>query len=277
MRVVLLLLAALLAGCADDGASEPEEPEAFQEIEQTDKDKGVIRGVVVNQNIEPVEGATVTLVGQDLSEQTDEDGAFVFTDLEPGTYFMEVSAAAHNTVQSSADVVAGVAKPKAVQVRLIFTPPPVPYVEEIPWRFWMDASANVGGNRVVLGNVLGEGTFGATLDYETNVTWVQSELSWSYQQPLAEIMRLQTNVQHAEGNIASGAAQGPSPIHVAFGDDEDVSNAVKSGYTLYVGPGTTAPVGVTAGQELQLFLHVFHHFAPPSGWTFSSDGAVSPP
>lgn len=270
----LVVMTLFLAGCADGGGGEEAEPEAFQEIGDVASDKGLILGVVVNQDIVPVEGAIVTLLASGDATTTDEEGAFIFEDLEPGTYFMETTAPAHNTVQSSVEVEAG-KRPPAHQIRLIFTPPPVPHVEEIPWNFFMDASANANGNRVVLGNFLGSGTFGATLEFEANVTWVQSELTWDYAQPLAERMRMQTNVQEAGNGVANCVAQSASPAICSFGSDPDVniSNVTAAGYTLYVAPGELAPVGATIGQELTLFLHVFHGFEPREGWQFGADGA----
>lgn len=52
---------------------------------------GVVRGTVVGPDGEPSADVVVRLAGTDLSINTDEDGAFVFTDVPPGAYQLIVS------------------------------------------------------------------------------------------------------------------------------------------------------------------------------------------
>ena len=110
MRVVwtlLLLTTVTLAGCSDDPAPEVEDP-TFDEFDApVAPDRGVIRGVVVDTAIVPLAGATVTLAGLERSTTTNENGAFQFDDLEPGSYFLEVRLLGYETVQSGTSVEAG--------------------------------------------------------------------------------------------------------------------------------------------------------------------------
>ena len=82
--VALLLLAVTLAGCSDGEAPAPEPDESFQPV-VTDSDLGAISGVVVDEAILPVVGATVTVQGLGLTTETNEGGQFVVEELEPGT------------------------------------------------------------------------------------------------------------------------------------------------------------------------------------------------
>jgi hypothetical protein len=69
---------------------------------------GGISGIVTNAtSTEPVSGAIVTLSPTNTSVQTDATGAFSFTDLEPGTYTVQVKASNYETTTKTVTVVAG--------------------------------------------------------------------------------------------------------------------------------------------------------------------------
>ena len=113
-----LLVAAALAGCAEEAA--PVEEEGFEDVDlDVTESTGAIRGVVVNEAIEPVLDATIAISGMAAATTTtDEQGRFTFSALEPGTYFLEVSHPLHTGVQQSVDVVAGVEQPPIVKVQI---------------------------------------------------------------------------------------------------------------------------------------------------------------
>ncbi|MGB1585654.1 MAG: carboxypeptidase-like regulatory domain-containing protein [Thermoplasmatota archaeon] len=123
--VVFVLLATILAGCADEGAAPNEEG---PRLDVTD-DTGGIRGVVVDQAITPVAGAAVRIASLDRETTTDEEGLFTFTGLEPGTYFLETSKLLYDTVQTSVEVQAGNAEPKLVNIRITKLVDAAPYLE----------------------------------------------------------------------------------------------------------------------------------------------------
>lgn len=116
--LVGLVLFSALAGCSDPAPVE-EEIDDFEDIRvEADDDSGVILGVVVNEVIEPVEDATVTLQADGRSTTTDERGRFVFEDVAAGTHFLTVAKVAHVETQVSTTVVAGVASPPVLKVQL---------------------------------------------------------------------------------------------------------------------------------------------------------------
>ncbi|MHB1262253.1 MAG: carboxypeptidase-like regulatory domain-containing protein [Thermoplasmatota archaeon] len=120
---LLLLLASLLAGCADGGGevAPTDDVQQFDDlgVEATET-TGIILGVVVDASITPIAGATVTLtsVQPSVTQKTDSQGRFAFEDLEPGTYLLQTTHPQFASAQSSAEVVAGVDEPRVVRVQL---------------------------------------------------------------------------------------------------------------------------------------------------------------
>src|SRR5688572_29700093 len=121
--LVALLAAATLAGCAGTPSGPGGDP-GLQVTETT----GGIRGIVVDQAVVPVEGATITLAGGQ-STATGADGLFNFTGLEPGDHFVMASKPGYLSVQQSVAVVAGVADPPIVKVLLERLTSAQPYVD----------------------------------------------------------------------------------------------------------------------------------------------------
>src|SRR5437899_695716 len=63
--------------------------------EGTTNEKGAIRGTVMDQTQAVVTGATVVLsnaAGLKQETQTDDEGAYAFINLEPGTYSLSITA-----------------------------------------------------------------------------------------------------------------------------------------------------------------------------------------
>jgi hypothetical protein len=93
VALVALLAAALLAGCSGSNPSDKSSTEpTFDDLGlQATSSTGVIRGVVVDDAIRPVAGATVSLTGESTGETVSTAaGTFGFDALAPGTYFLKV-------------------------------------------------------------------------------------------------------------------------------------------------------------------------------------------
>ncbi len=262
--VVALIVMSALAGCADAGPAAAE-PEIFQEVQAT-ADTGVIRGVVVDDAITPVPGATVTGTPGGFSTTTDDDGAFVFSDLEPGVYFLEATAPDHEKTQTSVEVVAGVEKPAITRMMMAFQPPPVPYIQALTTNMLMSYSVSVAGSGVVVGPSSGESFF-ADLSLDANTTLLHSELVWRYDHPLADTMQLRVDYSDVRHDTIG---QSPLIDHMGPEDVETASESVD--YTLFVEDSSLAPVGFTTDQRLVLYTFGFHLFLPQEGWSFERDG-----
>lgn len=124
MRVIalLILIGVAFAGCAEAPAPGPANgTEDFDDVDvEVTDDTGAILGVVVDESITPVVGATIVLKLPDGEQDatSDESGRFAFSRLPAGTYFLDVAAPLHVPVQTSATVVAGEAQPDIVRVQL---------------------------------------------------------------------------------------------------------------------------------------------------------------
>jgi hypothetical protein len=115
-----LVLASFLAGCTGGGPSAAEE-DPFAGVQlQVSSTTGGIRGIVVDERITPISGATIDLTGANVAQtaKSDEEGRFSFSNLAPGTYFLAVSSTLHLPAQTSVDVVAGEAEPPITKVLL---------------------------------------------------------------------------------------------------------------------------------------------------------------
>src|ERR1041385_538006 len=110
--VAALLVLVLLAGCSGSphkkASNDPADQANFDQLGLHATDKtGVIRGVVFDEAIKPVANATVNLTAGTTAAgvtHTGADGAFGFSDLEPGTYFLHANKTGFIEVQQSAEV-----------------------------------------------------------------------------------------------------------------------------------------------------------------------------
>lgn len=119
LQAAAIVIALTLAGCSDSGGETVDDgPDV-----KTGSDVGAISGVVVSEAVVPIPEAQVTV--DDVTVTTDGEGVFVFEDLDPGTYFVSVSAEEYLSVQSSVDIEAG----KVAKMRLLLPidPTPKPY------------------------------------------------------------------------------------------------------------------------------------------------------
>ena len=121
----LAILPFLLAGCSDGGGGGQGTGPTPIDVDPGSTVRGAISGVVVDDAIRPVAGATVTLASTGANATSDEEGLFTFLDLEPGFYAMSAGAPLFLPTQVTADVVAG--ETAKVKVQLLRDPTPQPY------------------------------------------------------------------------------------------------------------------------------------------------------
>jgi Carboxypeptidase regulatory-like domain len=133
VAAAVLLLGALLAGCSDPEPSALSDS-AFDDLDlEVSATTGAIRGVVVDERIVPIAGASVALTGgaAEQAAMSDDQGRFTFSNLAPGVYFLAAQAALHEPAQTSVDVVAGVAEPPVTKLLLTRLFTQEPFVEQV--------------------------------------------------------------------------------------------------------------------------------------------------
>jgi hypothetical protein len=125
-RAALVLLVFVLAGCNDGGngggTADLSEAKGFDDLGVTaGAGKGVLLGVVVDDAIRPLPGASVALqlpTGLSLNKTTDGDGRFAFGELEPGSYLVTASLLNYKAGQTSVQVVADDPDPRVTRLML---------------------------------------------------------------------------------------------------------------------------------------------------------------
>lgn len=298
--ITFLLIAVTLAGCAEGTTPTATDDEAkFQDIEITD-DKGIIRGLVLDPTITPIEGATVTLKGREVATLSNADGAFVFTDLEPGTYFLEVGRLGYSSTQTSVTVEAGIKAPPIVKVQLVPDATSLPFIQQ----FQFDGFIQCSTVSIVVGAAVCSfpGLVGVDIGddflvrYETSgyPDHIQGEMVWDSTQPLGDSL----NFQIWDGTTSSPLSNtGPSPRIISENRSfwESGEGSRKSGspmvtpgeefaWRVFAGglegtdhcdtiPACVGGVGVTLQQSFTVYTNVFYRFVPDETWLFIEDGA----
>lgn len=311
MRVWVLTMLALtaLAGCAEEAPEPVEDDEAFDGLEaQATEDTGIIRGVVLDPAIVPIEGATVRIEGNDMTTVSNEAGAFAFSGLTPGTYFLSIERLGFQSTQSSADVVAGDSAPPVVKIQMIPDPTTVPFASTFVYDAYIQCSESV----IVVGYSGGcDNNF--LVNYEKDVLgrtpdFAQSEMLWDSTQALGEWMNVMYS-SPGDGALLFNYVEdeGPSPLVIRANQTLMLDNGVVDDYPLqvrifnsgiegsdlgrdYGDPvdgdncierpvlgGCTTGIGATVDQVLTVYTHAFYNFLPDEGWQFSVDGDPVPP
>ena len=309
LTIAALLAGALLAGCTgggNDPASTGPEP-TFDDLGlQATASTGIIRGVVVDDAIRPIMGATISLQGDLARETVSTDlGTFGFEGLPAGTYFLTVSKAGYFDAQQDAEVVAGVAEPRIVKVQLLVDAANQPYVETYVFSGFIECMTP---NVALCGLVNDLAASNLTQDNNQVVyplakvpDWVQTEMVWDSTQAAGGKMSVMYSYHNgcddAAGLYCDHEASGASPLllvanrtvidTIGLGTEEDLyirtfTEAVEGTRHCLpevpeVGTACTGSAGLTLEQSFEYYTHVFYGYQPPEGWRFSSGDPVPQP
>ncbi len=299
--VSLALALVALAGCSEEARQIAEDDfstEADENIVVTE-DTGAIRGVVVDQAINPVAGANIVLVGTELVAESAPDGSFAFSELDPGSYFMEISKIGYNSVQASTEVVAGVELPEVVKVLLEFDPEARPYAstENVAGNLRCGISVGVGTTGTGFGCSVIRGTEdlveeynGYVKEFERVPSFIQVEMVWESTQPAGKSLWL--GIRHCCDNHrlpgGTSVSEGASPQKVFVNSTHFLDHAdgsvLEDGIEISTFPSgleDLAAVGVDFGvileQDFEYFTTEFYNFEPDAEWWFIMDGEAQPP
>lgn len=293
----------LLAGCSGSGSGSSTSgdetsgfPTATVDVEPTET-TGIIRGVVVDQAIRPVVGATISIAGTQESTMSNEEGAFGFEDLAPGTYFMTAHKSGYREVQAAADVVAGVSDPDIVRIKLQADPKLLAYVQPYTHDIYIECTTSLvvlcgapnlasgwmcdgtippGG--VCLGNLTAD-TFTWNTYFDPNATMIQNEMVWQSTQTLSPDLYFEMEALEGTCDGASfiTSGEGPSPLLVKANatelEDSDIGGDCPIYYSIFSG----GLAGVTVEQRATMYIHAFYNYLPPEDWRFTTDSDGDPP
>ncbi|MEK6975375.1 MAG: carboxypeptidase-like regulatory domain-containing protein [Candidatus Thermoplasmatota archaeon] len=305
--VLLAVLALVLAGCSDgggggaDGAGAGENAPEVQATATT----GGIRGVVVDERIVPIKGATVQVSPGNKTIESDPEGLFAISGLEPGDYFVKASHPLYDVAQASTTVVAGESNPKAIKLQLNRVIAANPYKETLQFDGYIACSMDIAGS--LFSEECGEGVgvpcgvpmFGCQrvggqannnvqFDFYPSVDLPKSilvELNWDPTIGAVTTGALWTvvetefvcdptchgkNVMNSDDEHFGNCATSPSYIR----EDEHVqtlnltATTMISTFTWACGNGGTVPYDLELNQQFQEFVTLSYYLPLPEGWSF---------
>ena len=230
-RIVMacLMVLTLLAGCTGKGGGRADAVDEGLDqlgLKATD-DTGVIRGVVVDDAIKPLGGASVNLVGLSTAQAynttlaSNQEGLFGADGLEPGTYAMSVTKVGFTTVRRNVDVVAGDSDPPIQKVQLSVDRAQMPYVVGRQYEAYIGcsltapvvsfAACDEPGLKDITNN-----QFLFDVEAEQLPTWVQAEAVWSSSQPSGDSLSLSLTDFSQGPQVVVASSSGASPIFIAI-------------------------------------------------------------
>ncbi len=298
--VWLLVVATVLAGCASSPAAPVVDDFELGEDLVATKDTGVVRGVVVDNTIVPVEGVLVTLKGTGLNATTNAAGAFGFSNIDPGNYFLEATKAGFQSAQSNVEVKAAVDTPPVVRIVIEADPSTAPFVIPMTFKGHMGCSLSyiaLCGLPVI--SEASEDAFLATFPFDSTPQWINLESVWEGTQPTGDQMNLNMGATPAGPATTFATAQGPSPLlttanetvltdaGVGAGNDlvgrmfawemEGTGIDDHTGQCVYVVLTTYCQgPGMAIDQDFVFYVHAFYNWVPVEDWRFTRDGEPTP-
>ncbi len=293
---VIVLMA--LAGCA--GPS-PEATAAENEV------TGVLRGVVVDEVIQPEPGVDVVLMPGNLRNVTDSEGRFAFSVPGSGVYTVTASKSGF----SATSIIATYDMDASESVTIVLPADPADQAFVSTYKFsgmfecgvFPVACSNINiATWVVLcsyGICLGN----LTTDSALFLQWLdapplhlQSELVWDSTQPLGDSLGFAIGGATEEQLSTGGATTnnytfGGSPLMLTVGGADLVESQIGVDRALLTqvvsAPASDIPggcvfynpcgPGVQLMQPFETFTHAFYGFIPELGWRFTNDGAPDTP
>lgn len=300
----LATLGVLLAGCSGGGGGEGEG--SFDDLKGTASETtGILRGVVVDDRIVPIVGAVIDLRGtsERPNATTDDQGRFLFSELDPGTYFLQVTSPLHKAIQASADVVAGDEEPEVVRIQLerLFTQDP--FSVQVQHEGYFQCS-QAGASWYYSSSNCQDGVFGPAADTVPTATsqdrewhadvgpgWqvIVFEMEWA---PTSDStsknmgMVVSTYKPERDGEHWFAEFEGSTPIRGQIDVGVEHESAGRIEPTMIPAEGMTnmsffvsvredgdVP-GIAYNQQFKVYVTMFHYGRPPEGWSLVAGDAL---
>lgn len=272
VRLALLLaalVATMLAGCAET-PSASNLPDTLQ-VEDVAVDPGsalgAISGVVVDEAIRPVKGASVEVQG--LGNVTTSDaGTFAFKDLQPGAYFLSVAAPRFLPVQTSVEVRAG--QSASVRVLLPVDPTPQPFHQTIQFDGFIQANPGAAGYLldIVLVDVLNQSLCTCVWRFDSgNATTIVFEMVWeSTGDPPTEPADLYYQMYEEDKSDITIESEFVHSPYLAHFDRESIWGDWTY-FRVHFGGSST---WVNFNQAFTSYVTFFYNGEAPEGWSIAS-------
>ncbi len=264
MRVLVAAVVcfAFLAGCQGDASTDDEDLLVPQEVKVDNRRLGAISGVIIDEAIRPIAGASIERTdvdGATKSTQSDKTGRFVMEDLEPGLYFLTVRAESHLNAQQAVEVLAGkVSKPKIVLNRDATTQP---YQETVALNGILRAStwyATYAYTRMAGNWELCECEF--IVEMAPSVEGIIVEAFW---EPRVAIPGHELFFEVASAELGRGdALYSTTPFHKIYLKEFFEGHADQA----LIRVGSRA---ADVDQEFEVFVTMFHLSEPPEDWSIA--------
>jgi hypothetical protein len=277
LLVSVAVLAVALAGCS----SSPSEPAPVIPGGHTATEKtGVIQGVVVDAGIRPLAGVEIiaTGLGETKNTTTNEEGAFGFGDLKPGTWFLSAYKFGYDRAQQSTEVVAAKSNPPVVKILLQDNPAAKPYSETFPWAGFIQCSVGIPETGSVNPCFVSPDSKNVYRQNLSKVpTFVQAEMVWRPATAVGTSFLLSSFVPGAVLADDFAEVEGGSPLILRIEGDLLANKSVGETHPLAfrVFPGQDQPT-VFANQAFTVYITLFYGYKPPPEWSFVEDGALDP-
>jgi hypothetical protein len=314
MRLPLLLVAALvLAGCAGNAAPSTETQQPTTTTQSTTATTSttsqppssspkvmVIQGLVVDEGVRPLAGATVTILELNRTQVTGAGGTFRFEGLVPTTYFVRATAPEYSTQTLSIDPVRA---EEVLKFQLTATPRSLAYNQTFHFQGHIQCALEVLIISPSCDSLLTDPRVGGpALFNDTSVTYVPVLQGWQTivvdvvfnpeEQPLLDGIRLTVRGSYDSENFGTYQQYGrffsPEPFTFRIepngtydkGDAPVPANTTQFQFNAYPhskgyhtvcapAPASLCLLGVGTGLDVSfdLYLTVFYVEAAPEGWT----------
>jgi hypothetical protein len=258
LLATLLLCSSALAGCSGgDGGPMEVEVAPGQVITVTEAPKpthGIVSGIVGDDALYPLPGATVWVLGLNLSTTTDSNGRFALVNVPAGVYILEGSKKDHATVQTTADVLPGeTARAVLLLQRIPSTDPYHTTYHQEAFMEFSGAGVSFSGTNTSLPFELDESR-AVTLVLESR--WdgtVASTATEPFDFEVQEISRR---------TIVAGRMTNPYSVHI----DARVLPPAHDRFLFSVWARAPEPTVMVEARG-DLFATIFYNEAAPSGWS----------
>ncbi len=169
MRTLLVAFSFVLlslAGCADEASTPDADPGA-----PLSAGTGAIQGLLIDDRFRPIGAATVLLFETGDSTTTNDDGEFVFVDLEPGVYTLRITADGHEASPTKVNVDADAYADANVVARRVINNQGEIVTREYAIFIPCNAYATLGCTYDASGDSFRPGIYDSFEDYQPDLTY----------------------------------------------------------------------------------------------------------